>query len=599
MTSMASSSLPHPEASLLVQPDESIGIVGSPSSTGEVTIDIRDNATGETLLGDLVYLSHPLSAGRHLLALGTVSAIETRNRWHEDLNMRGVLKVHGTLPHLSAVGDTRTATVVVQAVYDTDRSRPPFIECPRESGGALGMSPTTGSPVHRVGNEVVQALIQRHIDSIVYLGHVYRTSVQLPMFVHDYSGTETDGAFHTGIFGRSGSGKTAFAVYLLAAQLRHANLGLLVFDPQGQFASQNGFPFDFHAWARRLGRDVQVLSLAEDIRLPVNARLCLDLLESTNFFRQLTVNKSDNREAARDEMIRLLQGVDDWANGNPEDVLRSLFVGLLNDAGALQRVFNSSGPRARLVATLNRFLSDPDELEALVRVFARVHNLFAPQNLNGAQRRDLWPLLQRVLDAQVTPKPIIIIDLTARGSEWLDSTETQARLIHTIASRLRLVAESVWRQSGAPINCGVVFDEAHRFAASNPEGDRAAALSTSLVDYVRTTRKYGLGWTFITQEIGSLAPAIYSQLRVRAFGYGLTSGSDLVRLTDEVGRGAALDLYKSFADPRALTEKVYPFMITGPVSPLSFTTAPVFLQVFTNISTFVEANRSNFTTLGP
>src|SRR5664279_4904627 len=55
----------------------------------------------------------------------------------------------------------------------------------------------------------------------------------------------------------------------------------------------------------------------------------------------------------------------------------------------------------------------------------------------------------------------------------------------------------------------------------------------------------------------------------------------LACLADEVDHGAGLQLYQSFTDPRAMTEKVYPFMLTGPVSPLSFTAAPVFLQVFT------------------
>jgi hypothetical protein len=71
----------------------------------------------------------------------------------------------------------------------------------------------------------------------------------------------------------------------------------------------------------------------------------------------------------------------------------------------------------------------------------------------------------------------------------------------------------------------------------------------------------------------------------------LNSGSDLNRLNDEVGRSSSsLDLYQSFPDPRALTDKVYPFMLVGPVSPLSFTAAPVFLQVFTTIDELRSAN---------
>jgi Helicase HerA, central domain len=574
---------------------EAIGTVGSPSTTGEVTVDLLDEAIDKTLLGGLVYLTHPVSHGRHLLAIGTVSDIETRNRWHEDPNMRGVLKQHGSLPHLSGVGDTRTASVVVQAVYDTAGAHPPFADPPRESGGKLGMSPTTGTPVRRVNNTVVRDLITRHAGEVVYLGHVYRTNVRLPMFVRDFTSEKTDGAYHTGIFGRSGSGKSALALHLLAAQLRHSNLGMLVFDPQGQFASEIDFPFSLRDWAGQLGRRIRVFSIAEQIQLPADTGLCVELLQGSTFFRQLTVKAAEIRETAADELGRLLRAIDNWQDQPARDVLRSLLTALLADTAALNRIYNSPTPRNRLIGALQRTLDDAGEFNQLLLLFTPIHNLFSAKNLNEQNRTPLWPLLQQLLHPANQQKPVIILDLSgSSGSSWLDSTETKARLIRKIASELRRNAERTWRETRKAINCLVVFDEAHRFAAAHPEGDQAEMLSSRLVEYVRATRKFGLGWTFITQEIHALAPGIYNQLRVKVFGYGLTTGTDLVRLTDEVGRGAALELYKSFADPRALDIKVYPFMLTGPVSPLSFTGQPVFLEVFTSFEDFVETNLNIF-----
>ena len=95
--------------------ENDIGMVGSPSTTSKVTVDILEDATGFPLRGQLVSLTHRMD-NRWLIALGTVTEIRTSNRWHEDPNMRGVLKRHGSLPHLSAVGDVRTADVAVQAV---------------------------------------------------------------------------------------------------------------------------------------------------------------------------------------------------------------------------------------------------------------------------------------------------------------------------------------------------------------------------------------------------------------------------------------------------------------------------------------------------
>ena len=47
---------------------------------------------------------------------------------------------------------------------------------------------------------------------------------------------------------------------------------------------------------------------------------------------------------------------------------------------------------------------------------------------------------------------------------------------------------------------------------------------------------------------------------------------------------------RTFVDPQAMKPAQYPFMLTGPVSPLSFTGAPVFLSVFTSFGEFELAN---------
>ena len=136
----------------------------------------------------------------------------------------------------------------------------------------------------------------------------------------------------------------------------------------------------------------------------------------------------------------------------------------------------------------------------------------------------------------------------------------------------------------------VVFDEAQRFAPDSSDEDEVDGLARRLVDHVRETRKYGLGWTFITQEINSLRRGIYSQLSVRAFGFGLTSGTERTRLNETIGESEAIDLYRSFVHPQAVQPSKYPFMITGPVSPLSFTGSPLFLSVYTDFDDFKRDN---------
>jgi putative protein kinase ArgK-like GTPase of G3E family len=42
-------------------------------------------------------------------------------------------------------------------------------------------------------------------------------------------------AYHIGVFGKTGSGKSGLAKMMLCAYSRHPNLGILVIDPQGEF----------------------------------------------------------------------------------------------------------------------------------------------------------------------------------------------------------------------------------------------------------------------------------------------------------------------------------------------------------------------------
>ena len=570
---------------------ERVGLVGSPSKTGVVTVDITEDAAAAPLHGQLVYLTHSLGNGS-LIAIGTITEISTSNRWHEDANMRGVLKRHGSLPHLSEIGDVRTAEVAIQAAYLAESTDLTEGKAPIEEGGALSMSPTTGAPVALVSDGFLGKLLRRHGKEIVYLGQIYRSEVKLPLRLRHF-GPESEGgsgeAYHLGIFGMTGSGKSVLASYFVAAYLLHPGMGVLIMDPQGQFTGEEGLPFSLADWARSQRRQVLKYSISEDLRLPKNAPLFCDLLEVTPFFRNsLTIRTEENREYAVAEFSRLLGNVDNWETRQPDDVLRTVLDNLRNDQQALNRIYASATSQNRLVGVIQAILDNPSDLEVALQNFGPVHNLFAPSNAEGGERKSLWKVLSQALAADET-RPLVIIDFSGEGEDLLNSTSVKARLLRIVCSHLNRVAARQFKE-GENLNTLVVFDEAQRFAAQEPEDEEARQLADKLVDYVRTTRKYGLGWMFITQETGSLKRGIYGQLRVRAFGYGLTSGSELQRLRETIGDPAALELYRSFVDPKAIQPAEYPFMLTGPVSPLSFTGAPVFLSVYTDFSAFCKAN---------
>jgi DNA helicase HerA-like ATPase len=568
-----------------------IGVVGSPSTTGRVTVDIVEDAAGMPLHGQLVYLDHPLS-GKCLIALGTMAEINTQNRWHEDANMRGVLKKHGSLPHLSEVGDVRTADLLIQAAYEAESPDPSDGNPPLESGGALSMSPTTGAAVYEVTDDFLQQLLRRHMDELSYLGHIYRSDVKLPLKLRHF-GLAKDGgigeAYHLGVFGMNGSGKTAFSAYMIAAYLRHKEMGVLIMDPQGQFTTGSRLPFSLDKWAEDLGRKVYKYSISHDLRLPQDGALLAELLGVTEFFKDvLTVKAGENRESAVREFARKLQDIKDWHKKAPDAVLKDVLTALNGDEQAVRRIYSSKESQTRLLGQMQQIIESETELNIALELFRPLHNLFAPKNLDGKGRKGIWGILESAIKSGEN-RALAILDFSGQGQTLLDSTPVKARLLRLVCSRLNLVAEQAYKKEES-FNTLVVFDEAQRFAAQEPEDDQSRELSLKLVDYVRTTRKYGLGWMFITQETGALRTGIWRQLRVRAFGHGLTSGSELSRLRDLVPDQASIDLYRSFVDPGAIDPAQYPFMLTGPVSPLSFTGAPVFLSVYTEFDDFRSAN---------
>ena len=580
-----------------------IGLVGSPSTTAKVTVDIMEDATEFPLRGQLVSLMHRLG-DQYLVALGTVTEIKTSNRWHEDPNMRGVLKRHGSLPHLSAVGDVRTADVSVQAVYIADDMDPAQGEPAKESGGTLAMSPTTGAQVRRINDKFLSDLLRRHHDEIIRLGMAYgMDDVRLPLTLRHFGPANRGGAgeaYHIGIFGMSGSGKSGFAAYMLAAYARHLELGIIIMDPQGQFASEIGLPFSLQQWAKNVGREVRVLSVSQDLRLRQNAPLLVELLDKTRFFRDLlTIRGPQPHESAIVEFTRVVQNQTNWPDSDAEPLLRSILTDLSNNPAAIQRIYAQTTGQQRLSGQINSLLSNQHEFQMAMDLFEPLHSLFASSNLSGGARKSMEGVLNGFLNIDVQSRPMIVIDVSSKvvagdadsdsPAAILETTPIKARLLREICGTIARVAEQRFSEDRS-LNTMVVFDEAQRFAAQNPEDDESRSLADRLVDNVRTTRKYGLGWTFITQEIDSLRRGIYSQLRVRSFGYGLTSGTELQRLRETIGDPEALDLYRSFVDPQAIQPSQYSFMLTGPVSPLSFTGAPVFLSVYTDFRRFKEDN---------
>ena len=572
----------------IVDETERLGVVGSPSSTAQLGLDILGSAVTRKLVGELALFRFAQDTSPHY-ALGQITEVQLRNIWHEDPTMRSLIRQRGRVDAVSERQDTHLGQMVISAVF-------------RKGGAAgyepsiLGTVPATGTPIHLVTDPVLGELLRPYRDQIFYLGHVYGSKPRLPLwFKHFDRGPDGAGeAYHLGIFGKTGSGKSVLAKMILLAYARYPKMALLVIDPQGEFArdmpsggSTGEFALHVGDVARQLGKKPVVLTV-KNLVLD-RWELFEQILFESLFFERLTVPKGENRELACGILADKLQK----SRVNLKDLhQRTAFDRawtLLQD-DKVQRVFyRTEASRARF----NDALHDADRGEFFTDYWGPVAELFR-EDRPGA--KSINKALSWLLDMNAVNRPILVVNLSreqAHGLYWND--KIQSLVIKRLLDGLSQTAEYYYKENQS-LNALVVIDEAHRLAPRElpREDDASRGVRGVLIDAARTTRKYGLGWLFISQTLSSIHPEILQQLRIFFFGFGLGLGQEFQSLRQLVGSsGTALDLYQLFRDPHSAFDtksRQYSFMTIGPVSPLSFSGSPLFLNAFNTVEAFLEAN---------
>ena len=572
----------------IVDQTERLGVVGSPSSTAQLALDILGTAVTRKLVGELALFRYLQDASAHY-ALGQITEIQLRNIWHEDPTMRSLIRQRGRVDAVSERQDTHLGQMTISAVF-------------REGGPAgyepsiLGTVPSTGTPIHLVTDPVLDELLRPYREQIFHLGHVYGSNPKLPLwFKHFDKGPDGAGeAYHLGIFGKTGSGKSVLAKMILLAYSRYPRMALLVIDPQGEFSrdmrrgvSREEFALPLGIIARKLGKQPIVLT----VRNLVLDRweLFEQILFESQFFERLTIPRGENRELACGILSDRLKKAKVKLKSLHDRKSFDKAWSLLQDE-KVQRVFyRTEASRARF----NDAVHDADPDEFYEQYWAPVAELFR-EDREGAKSIDR--ALGWLLGMDKPNRPILVIDLSkdqTHGLFWND--KIQSLVIKRLLDGLSWTAEEFYKEDQS-LNALVVIDEAHRLAPRElpREDDTGRSVRSVLIDAARTTRKYGLGWLFISQTLSSLHSEILQQLRIFFFGFGLGLGQEFQSLRQLVGSsGTALDLYQLFRDPHSAFDTMsrqYSFMTIGPVSPLSFSGSPLFLNAFNTVEAFMEAN---------
>ncbi len=593
----------------LVDAAERIGVVGSPSSTSELALDILAGAVSKKLVGELALFRYNQDGLSHY-ALGQITEVKLRNVWHEDPTMRSLIRQRGRVDTVSERQDTHTGEMTISAVFSA-----------RSNGyrpSILGTVPATGTPIHLVDDAVLSELLSPYRDQLFYLGHIYGSKPLLPLwFKHFDTGPQGAGeAYHLGIFGKTGSGKSVLAKMILLAYARYPEMAILVLDPQGEFTKEvkgETVPGEFRLPMRNVLNGLKKPVQMYGVRDLVLDRwdLFAQILYESRFFEQLSVSKGENRQLAAETLADRLQSAKVTLK---ELHTRESFYRaweLLGEESVQKVFYRSEGSRARFQSMYKQ----ADHNLFYDNYWLPVTQLFR-EDRSGAQRVE--KLLSGLFDLNQAKRPLVVIDLSVEqvtqtnGSlntlPLFDGERSQpqsaplfwnetikALVIKRLLEGIRTAAEYAYNQNRS-LNTLVLMDEAHRLAPrEDPDSDEKKAVRSILIDAARTTRKYGVGWMFISQTLSSLHREILEQLRIFFFGFGLGMGAEFKALSELVGgRSKALDLYQLFRDPHSSFDtksREYSFMTIGPVSPLSFAGTPLFFNAFNTAEDFLKANK--------
>ena len=593
----------------LVSDDERLAVIGSPSSTSELALDILGTAVTRKLVGELALFQFLQDSVDHY-AIGQITEVQLRNTWHEDPTMRSLIRQRGRVDAVSERQDTHSGQMLVSAVFQRDNqaSYRPSI---------LGTVPATGTPIHKVDDKVLEEILSPYSDQIFYLGNVYGSEPKLPLwFKHFDSGPDGAGeAYHLGVFGKTGSGKSVLAKMILLAYARHPKMALLVVDPQGEFAKdmRKQYSGSFKLPMRDvLRKQVEVYGV-RDLILD-RWDLFENILRLSGFPSRFAIKHPNNQRQAAEVIREMLERDVKLADLHKSETLDKVMNGLGQDR-YLNRIYSDNQKRKDVLLQIGEI----DRGDLYKSVWSPATQLFRTDRPGSLK---VESLLSRLFNPEQDQRPLVVIDLSAEqarvkptsntsqlalpdGHDERDSggnehgtlfwNETiQALVIKRLLEGVQLAADRAYKENRG-LNTLLLIDEAHRLAPRDTPGDdEEKAVRALLIDAARTTRKQGVGWMFISQTLSSLHKEIVGQMRILFFGFGLSMGAEYQALRELVaGQGKALELYQRFRDPHSsfdTSSREYSFMTIGPVSPLSFYNSPLFFNVFNNVDSFLEAN---------
>jgi DNA helicase HerA-like ATPase len=596
--------------------NNTFGLTTTDSTSKTIAVVAKSNEKLVSVVGRMVYMDAVVD-GELYRSIGTITDIKTVNPGF-NIQYEAVAAKNFNPPQSA---DLRKLSFNIQATFRKDESSQKW----EKHSSALPTSPSTLSPVEFLTEDIVAEMTASEIyPTIGYFRGM--GSAPQPLMIPDFGGNT--GASHSAVIGRSGSGKTAFYTYVLSTFMSHEHHAIVVIDPQGQWSNENGMVMSSQNFAKGLGRKVNVLRVSEDIKLPMNEDIFTRMLNKLRLWSKFRRMGAENLDAVASRIARRKN-----FDVDPRELLSKVFAEIAYSESALSRIYTKGERRDDFKRDLlmlagepiidpesgeQELLSSEDRLdieenwENILSIFSPLINLFSSENINGTKRRPLggeYGFLGEVFQIrspQSGPAPYVVLDMSPsvelhakadllgnansdiNMQKILDNQDVKALIIMMVLDEMKRASESAFAKGGGNLNTQIVFDEAWRFAPEGKATPEIEELASMLEGFALDTRKFGIGWTYILQSPADLKYGIWKQLTYVYVGYGLV-GEDIKRLEALTDDSKQLDLYRQFIPPKSTG--IYPFMLMGPISPIIFTTAPAFINVFNNNQDFLHYNR--------
>ncbi|MFW9873968.1 MAG: helicase HerA domain-containing protein [Candidatus Thorarchaeota archaeon] len=278
---------------------ENIGVVGSPSSTGELTLDIVGTAVNKGLVGKLAIFNYFQDSSDHF-ALGQITEIIMQNVWAQDPTMRGIIRQRGRVDPITEKQDIHLAKMRISSVLAIDDQR---IE-----PSIFGTVPSTGTSIKLLDDNLMEILFEKFRDQLFYLGKSYGTDIKMPMWFKHFGNGKTGAgeAYHIGIFGKTGSGKSVLSKMIMLGYAQHAEISIFILDPQGEFSRdiRNNDNIK-EILEKKYKRKIELYNLHNLVLS--NWELFRKILANSEFFARLGVIHIINRMQAAMEVQKALR----------------------------------------------------------------------------------------------------------------------------------------------------------------------------------------------------------------------------------------------------------------------------------------------------